>query len=89
VQGIRIEALESELEGDIDLRGFLGLATVSVTTKVSADAGDVCEGGGGFTHSQQLLLPVEIAMAGMRNLEGCIRTRRLLCACKITYIESD
>jgi uncharacterized OsmC-like protein len=26
VQGIRIEELESELEGDIDLRGFLGLA---------------------------------------------------------------
>lgn len=26
VKGIRIEALESELEGDIDLRGFLGLA---------------------------------------------------------------
>jgi len=26
VRGIRIEALESELEGDIDLRGFLGLA---------------------------------------------------------------
>ena len=26
VQGIHIEALESELEGDIDLRGFLGLA---------------------------------------------------------------
>jgi uncharacterized OsmC-like protein len=26
VRGIRIQALESELEGDIDLRGFLGLA---------------------------------------------------------------
>lgn len=26
VQGIRIEELESELEGDIDLKGFLGLA---------------------------------------------------------------
>lgn len=26
VRGIRIRALESELEGDIDLRGFLGLA---------------------------------------------------------------
>ena len=26
VRGIEIEALESELEGDIDLRGFLGLA---------------------------------------------------------------
>jgi uncharacterized OsmC-like protein len=26
VRGIRIDALESELEGDIDLRGFLGLA---------------------------------------------------------------
>ena len=25
VRGIRIESLESELEGDIDLRGFLGL----------------------------------------------------------------
>ncbi len=28
VRGIHIEALESELEGDIDLRGFLGLADV-------------------------------------------------------------
>ena len=27
VRGIHIEELESELEGDIDLRGFLGLAT--------------------------------------------------------------
>ena len=27
VRGIRIESLESELEGDIDLRGFLGLDT--------------------------------------------------------------
>jgi uncharacterized OsmC-like protein len=27
VRGIEIEELESELEGDIDLRGFLGLAT--------------------------------------------------------------
>jgi uncharacterized OsmC-like protein len=26
VRGIRIEAIESQLEGDIDLRGFLGLA---------------------------------------------------------------
>jgi uncharacterized OsmC-like protein len=26
VRGIQIEELESELEGDIDLRGFLGLA---------------------------------------------------------------
>ena len=26
VRGIEIEELESELEGDIDLRGFLGLA---------------------------------------------------------------
>jgi uncharacterized OsmC-like protein len=26
VRGIHIDALESELEGDIDLRGFLGLA---------------------------------------------------------------
>jgi uncharacterized OsmC-like protein len=28
VRGIRIQELESELEGDIDLRGFLGLADV-------------------------------------------------------------
>ena len=27
VRGIEIDALQSELEGDIDLRGFLGLAT--------------------------------------------------------------
>jgi hypothetical protein len=27
VRGIEIEELESELEGNIDLRGFLGLAT--------------------------------------------------------------
>jgi uncharacterized OsmC-like protein len=45
VRGIRIEALESELEGDIDLRGFLGLSEdvpkgftdIRVTFKVKTD----------------------------------------------------
>jgi len=45
VRGIRIEALESELEGDIDLRGFLGLADdvakgftdIRIRFKVKAD----------------------------------------------------
>ncbi len=46
VRGIHIEELESELEGDIDLRGFLGLATdvpkgftnIRVKFKVKTDA---------------------------------------------------
>jgi uncharacterized OsmC-like protein len=46
VRGIEIEELESELEGDIDLRGFLGLAadvpkgytSIRVRFKVKADA---------------------------------------------------
>jgi uncharacterized OsmC-like protein len=45
VRGIQIEALESELEGDIDLRGFLGLADdvakgftdIRIRFKVKAD----------------------------------------------------
>lgn len=45
VRGIHIEELESELEGDIDLRGFLGLSNdipkgftdIRVTFKVKAD----------------------------------------------------
>ena len=45
VRGIKIEELESELEGDIDLRGFLGLAddvpkgftNIRVNFKVKAD----------------------------------------------------
>ena len=49
VRGIRIEALESELEGDIDLRGFLGLSSdvpkgytdIRVKFKVKADAEDI------------------------------------------------
>jgi uncharacterized OsmC-like protein len=46
VQGIHIEELESELEGDIDLRGFLGLCSdvpkgfteIRVRFRVKADA---------------------------------------------------
>lgn len=46
VRGIHIEALESELEGDIDLRGFLGLSEdvpkgfteIRVNFKVKSDA---------------------------------------------------
>ena len=49
VRGIHIEELESELEGDIDLRGFLGLADdvpkgytdIRVKFKVKADAKDI------------------------------------------------
>lgn len=49
VRGIRIEAIESELEGDLDLRGFLGLADdvpkgftdIRVNFKVKAGKGDV------------------------------------------------
>ena len=45
VRGIRIEELESKLEGDIDLRGFLGLdakvpkgyTNIRVTFKVKTD----------------------------------------------------
>lgn len=48
VRGIRIEEVESELEGDIDLRGFLGLADdvpkgytdIRVKFKVKADPQD-------------------------------------------------
>jgi uncharacterized OsmC-like protein len=46
VRGIQIEELESEVEGDIDLRGFLGIANdvpkgytdIRVRFKVKADA---------------------------------------------------
>ena len=49
VRGIAIEELESELEGDIDLRGFLGLAddvpkgytAIRARFRVKADAGDL------------------------------------------------
>ncbi|NKB82594.1 MAG: OsmC family peroxiredoxin [Nitrospirales bacterium] len=49
VRGIHIEELESELEGDIDLRGFLGLAptvpkgftNIRLKFKVKADAENV------------------------------------------------
>lgn len=49
VRGIHIEELESELEGDIDLRGFLGLADdvpkgfteIRVKFKVRADVDDM------------------------------------------------
>jgi uncharacterized OsmC-like protein len=45
VRGIQIEELESELEGDLDLRGFLGLSSdvpkgftdIRVRFKVKAD----------------------------------------------------
>ena len=46
VQGIRLEELESELEGDLDLNGFLGLSTdvpkgftnIRIKFRVKADA---------------------------------------------------
>jgi uncharacterized OsmC-like protein len=49
LRGIRIDEIESELEGDIDLRGFLGLSNdvrrgyenVSVKFKVKADGEDI------------------------------------------------
>ncbi|GAB4389377.1 MAG: OsmC family protein [Thermodesulfovibrionales bacterium] len=49
VRGIRIEELESDLEGDMDLRGSLGLSNevrrgyqdIRVDFKVRADAGDM------------------------------------------------
>jgi uncharacterized OsmC-like protein len=49
VRGIPIEALESELEGDIDLRGFLGLASevpkgftdIRINFKVKSDANNI------------------------------------------------
>jgi uncharacterized OsmC-like protein len=49
VRGIHIEELESELEGDIDLRGFLGLADdvprgftdIRVRFRVKSDAGNM------------------------------------------------
>jgi len=49
VRGIHIEELESELEGDIDLRGFLGLSNnvpkgftnIRINFKVKADVGNL------------------------------------------------
>jgi uncharacterized OsmC-like protein len=49
VRGIRIEELESELEGDLDLRGFLGLdekvpkgfTDIRINFKVKADIDDM------------------------------------------------
>ena len=49
VRGIHIEALESELEGDIDLNGFLGLSdtvpkgftSIRVNFRVKTDAGNI------------------------------------------------
>jgi len=49
VRGINIETLECELEGDIDLRGFLGLADdvpkgftdIRINFKVTSDADDL------------------------------------------------
>jgi len=49
VRGINIEALECELEGDLDLRGFLGLADdvpkgfteIRINFKVTSDADDL------------------------------------------------
>ena len=49
VRGIAIEELESEIEGDIDLRGFLGLSAevpkgytaIRVTFRVKADPADM------------------------------------------------
>lgn len=49
VRGIHIEELESEIEGDIDLRGFLGLADdvprgftdIRIDFRVKADVGNV------------------------------------------------
>ena len=49
VRGIHIEALESELEGDLDIRGFLGISNevrngfqnIRVSFKVKTDAGNI------------------------------------------------
>jgi uncharacterized OsmC-like protein len=49
VRGIRIEAMESELEGDLDLNGFLGLNSktskgftdIRAKFRVDAAAGDI------------------------------------------------
>ena len=49
LRGIKIEALESELEGDLDIRGFLGLANevrqgfenIRVNFKIETDAGNI------------------------------------------------
>lgn len=49
VRGIHVESVESEIEGDIDLRGFLGLSDdvpkgytdIRVSFKVEADAEDI------------------------------------------------
>ncbi|REJ83091.1 MAG: OsmC family peroxiredoxin [Planctomycetota bacterium] len=51
VRGIKIEELESELEGDIDLRGFLGLSSdvpkgftnIRVKFKVKTDEGNLAK----------------------------------------------
>jgi uncharacterized OsmC-like protein len=40
-RGIAIEELESELEGDIDLNGFLGLDATAAKFRVKADPADV------------------------------------------------
>lgn len=48
VRGIKVEAIESELEGDLDIRGFLGLSdtvrkgfqNIRVNFKVKTDAGN-------------------------------------------------
>lgn len=49
IRGIRIEELESSLEGDLDLRGFLGLTdevrrgyqNIKVTFKINTDADNI------------------------------------------------
>jgi len=49
VRGIKVEELESELEGDLDIRGFLGLSNevrpgfqnIRVNFKVKTDAGNI------------------------------------------------
>jgi uncharacterized OsmC-like protein len=49
VRGIRIDELESELEGDIDLRGFLGLSNdvpkgftdIRINFKVKSDVNNM------------------------------------------------
>ena len=49
VRGIKIEGLESELEGDLDIRGFLGLSNevrtgfqnIRVNFKVKTDAENI------------------------------------------------
>jgi hypothetical protein len=49
VRGIKVEALESELQGDLDIRGFLGLSNtirsgfqdIHVNFTVKTDAGNI------------------------------------------------